>query len=30
VAQADTAAQIGGDPPSKDWRLTVQRGRDAR
>ena len=30
VAQADTVAPIGGHPPSKDWRLTVQRGRDSR
>jgi hypothetical protein len=30
IAQRDTAEPIGGDPPSKDWRLTVQRGRDAR
>jgi hypothetical protein len=30
IAQRDTTEPIGGDPPSKDWRLTVQRGRDAR
>lgn len=29
IAQRDTDAPIGGDPPSPDWRLIVKRGRDA-
>jgi hypothetical protein len=29
IAQRDTSAPIGGDPPSTDWRLFVKRGRDA-
>jgi hypothetical protein len=27
VAQCDNSDPIGGDPPSKAWRLAVQRGR---
>jgi hypothetical protein len=30
IAQCDTEAPIGGDPPSPDWRLFCQRGRSAR
>ena len=30
VARVTTSAPIGGDPPSTDWRLFCQRGRDAR
>lgn len=30
IAQCDTKAEIGGEVASKDWRLLVQRGRDAR
>jgi hypothetical protein len=30
IAQCDTDAPIGGDPPSPSWRLMVQRGRNAR
>jgi hypothetical protein len=29
VAERDTTAPIGEDPPSPDWRLFVQRGRNA-
>jgi hypothetical protein len=30
LAQCDTDAPIGGDPPSKEWRMFCQRGRDGR
>ena len=28
VARCDTGAEIGGNPPSPDWRMCVQRGRN--
>lgn len=30
IARCDTSAPIGGSPPSPDWRMLTQRGRDAR